>query len=323
MQSQADDHRKPLAEVRDVRVEFGDLVAVRDASIQLFAGDLVGLIGPNGAGKTTLLRVLAGLQSPSRGQALVMGRKILGGDDDVRRHVGFAPDSPPVYEELTILDFLLFIARAYGLDSRNALERIDFWLEQLWLADRRNERIRNLSKGMRQRVTIARTLVPNPDVVLLDEPSAGLDPAGRIQFRSVLASLRDQGKALIVSSHILADLEEYCTHIAIIEKGSVIRYGRADELHDRERGRRLYRITLSEGGSDIDECVRRWLGRMEAVSHLTHNNGTWELEFDESPARAAWLLRELVNAGMPISSFVSIGESLEQFYLRSGVKQVD
>jgi ABC-2 type transport system ATP-binding protein len=309
----------PLAFADNVRVEFGDLVAVRDISLTLRPGDLIGLIGPNGAGKTTLMRAMAGLQPPTTGRSYIVGQDIFSAPREVRRFVGFAPDSPPVYEELIIQDFLMFIAYAYGLSTDVANERIEFWLEQVWLAEKRNEKIKNLSRGMRQRVTVARTLVPNPVVVLLDEPSAGLDPAGRIQFRKVLASLRDQGKALIVSSHILADLEEYCTHIAIIERGSILRYGRVSELHGRESGRRRYRLTLA----DTSDHVGDKLSAIESVTDVGRVDSAWSFEYHDGDDHASALLRSLIEQGLAITSFSPDGESLEQVYLNAGVRQVD
>ncbi len=308
-----------LAVVSGLRVEFGPVVAVDDVSFELHAGDLVGLIGPNGAGKTTLLRAMCGLQPPTAGDVHVMGCHVFGREGDVRRHIGFAPDFPPLYDELTVHDFLIFIARSYGLEPEAAEEHTDFWLEQLWLSDRRQEKIGKLSRGMRQRVTVARTLIPNPNVILLDEPSAGLDPAGRIQFRQVLADLRDQHKALIVSSHILADLEEYCTHIAIIEHGRFLRFGRVKELHDRAVGRCRYRLVVAQAV----ETVEATIAAVEGVSDLRPADGGWMLEFDDAPERAAELLKKLVRSGVPVASFAPLDETLEQVYLRSGVKQVD
>ncbi len=214
-----------LLNVDRATVRFGRLVAVNFVSLELRAGELFGLVGPNGAGKTTLLRAIAGLQPLDAGRVTVLGEQVLPGNLAANRHLGFAPDTPPVYEDLTVRDFLRFIGMAYGLPAGELDERIGFWLQQVWLAEKAEARIRTLSRGMRQRVGIARVLLPNPVVVLLDEPAAGLDPAGRVQFRRLLCSLRDQGKAIIVSSHILADLNEYCTHIAIMSAGRVVQQG--------------------------------------------------------------------------------------------------
>lgn len=149
-----------LLQANNIRVDFGSLVAVRDISFDLEAGQLVGLVGPNGAGKTTLLRVLAGLHAPTMGTAKIFGKSVLGEHEVVRHHVGFAPDAPPAYEELTIDQFLRFIAGAYGFDSETTEERIDFWLEHLWLVEKRQTIVKELSRGMRQRLTLARTFLP-------------------------------------------------------------------------------------------------------------------------------------------------------------------
>src|SRR5213075_1610439 len=161
-------------------------------------------------------------------------------------HIGFTPDTPPVYEELTVRDYLRFIAKGYEILGREADERIDFWLEKVWLAEKASVKVRALSRGMRQRIGIARTLLPNPSIVLLDEPSAGLDPAGRVQFRQLLCNLRDQGKVLIVSSHNLLDMGEYCTHIGIMGKGQIVRYGTVAEIASSgDASRCRYTIVLA------------------------------------------------------------------------------
>ena len=171
---------------------------------------------------------------------------------------------------------------------------------------------------MKQRVTIARTLIPNPNVVLLDEPSQGLDPAGRIQLRQVVASLAEQGKAVIVSSHILADLEEYCTHIAIIEQGRFLRYAHVGELGVDVGGRCGYRLTVA-GGGDVSEAIMA----IEGVAHLSRNDDTYTFEYHQGEREAAGLLRNLIERNVPVTSFVPARESLEEMYLKTGVRQVD
>lgn len=308
-----------LLKAEHIRVEFGPLVAVRDVSFELHGGQLLGLVGPNGAGKTTLLRVLAGLHAPTCGVARIMGKPVLGEHEIVRHHVGFAPDSPPAYEDLTIERFLRFIAGAYGLRPGEAAERIDFWLERLWLEEKRHTIIRHLSRGMRQRVTLARTFVPRPHVLLLDEPLAGLDPAGRIQLRSVLAMLREQGCAMIVSSHILADLEEVATHIAIIEHGSVLKWGETASLRDAQIERRPYRLTIVED----DPGLVALLGDVEGLSGLQCNGRSFTFDYHADDRQAAELLRTFVTRGVAVVSFGAIKDTLEAAYLRAGVKQVD
>lgn len=308
-----------LLQAERVRVEFGALVAVNEVSFELAGGQLLGLVGPNGAGKTTLLRVLAGLHAPTRGAARIMGKPVLGEHEVVRHHVGFGPDSPPAYEELTIDQFLRFIAGAYRLDRDSTEERIDFWIEQLWLTDKRHTPVKHLSRGMRQRVTLARTFLPQPHVILLDEPLSGLDPAGRIELRRILSMLRDQGCAMIVSSHILADLEEVATHIAIIEAGRILRWSTAEGLHHDQEARRTYRLTLVDGYDGIAEV----LSGIEGVARVEANGRGCQFDYVTDESQVAALLRTLIERDVPVSSFGVVKASLEDAYLRSGVKQVD
>ncbi len=308
-----------ILQVKNVRVEFGETVAVRDLSFDLQGGQLLGLIGPNGAGKTTLLRVLAGLQAPTQGQGLVMGKPVLGKHEVVRHHIGFAPDSPPVYEELTVEQFLRFIGRAYGLGADETNERIDYWLEQLWLTDKRDSEIKNLSRGMKQRITLARTFLPQPHVLLLDEPLAGLDPAGRIQLRDVLTMLCNQGCAMIVSSHILSDLEEVATHIAIIEHGSILRWAKTSEMHHAEENRRTYSLTTL----DYHASHTAILEAIGGVSNVTVDGRTYTLDYHEGDEHAAALLQIILELRISVCAFSVVKTSLEQVYLKAGVQQVD
>ncbi|MFQ5592349.1 MAG: ABC transporter ATP-binding protein [Phycisphaerae bacterium] len=307
-----------LLAASNVRVEFGVLVAVRDVSFELCGGHLLGLVGPNGAGKTTLMRVLAGLHAPTRGYAEIMGKPVLGEHEVVRHHVGFAPDAPPAYEELSIEQFLEFIGGAYGLTGTETDERIDFWLEQLWLSDRRGTLIKELSRGMRQRVILARTFLPQPHVILLDEPLVGLDPAGRVQLRQVLAMLRDQGCAMIVSSHILSDLEEIASHIAIIERGSILRWGEADAVCDKQDHRSTIRLVALDEGPYLDR-----IAAIDGVSHVRQDRRTFTFDYHADERHIAELLRLLVEAAVPVLSFTRVKTTLEEAYLRSGVRQVD
>ncbi|MCA9252674.1 MAG: ABC transporter ATP-binding protein [Phycisphaerae bacterium] len=307
-----------LVEANDIRVEFDKLVAVDDVSFTMSSGDLLGLIGPNGAGKTTLLRVLAGLQAPTSGSAKIMGHDVLDESHRVRGQVGFSPDSPPAYEDMTVEEFLFFIADLHGIRGNEANERIDHWLEQVWLEDKRSEKVKSLSRGMRQRITIAQTLLPSPAVVLLDEPSSGLDPAGRIQLRQVIASLAAQGKAVIVSSHILADLEEFCTHIAIIERGGMLRYSHVDELSHDGVGRCNYKLKIA---GDVDHT--EVLMAIDGVSHVHMRGSEYVVQYDVGDEAAALLLRQIVQKQLGVISFGMIKESLEEVYLKTGVRQVD
>ncbi len=310
-----------LLNVESLRVQFGPLVAVRDVSLSLPGSCLVGLIGPNGAGKTTLIRALAGLQTPTRGRIHILGERLVPGNIAALRHIGFTPDTPPAYEELSVRQFLRMIAKGYQLSPSDADERIDFWLEKVWLTDKSSVKVKQLSRGMRQRLGIARTLLPNPNVILLDEPAAGLDPAGRVQFRQLLMNLREQGKTLIVSSHILADMSEYCTHIAIMAAGAIVQFGTVAQVagHGASDGRCRYAITLAAPVGGLD----RILANIEGIAEVQIDNQRVSIEYFAESDRAAALLRELIARQIPVASFAPIAHGLEEAYLRTGIRQVD
>jgi ABC-2 type transport system ATP-binding protein len=295
-------------------------MAVRDVSFTLKGGDLLGLIGPNGAGKTTLLRVLAGLQTLSRGVVQILGEPLVPENDVIRRHIGFTPDTPAVYEEMTVRTYLTFIAKAYDLTPSETRERIDFWLDKVWLTEKADAKIKGLSRGMRQRIGIARTLLPNPTLVLLDEPAAGLDPAGRVQFRQLLCDLRDQGKALIVSSHILSDMSDYCTHIGIMSAGQMVQLGTVAHVAGHsDNGRCRYAIGLSEPVAGLESR----LAIIDGVDDVHVDRDRVTLGYASDRASASKLLATLVNANVPIASFTPIAPGLEEAYLKTGIRQVD
>ena len=305
-----------------VRVQFEKFVAVDDVSLALRGGNLLGLIGPNGAGKTTLLRALAGIQPLARGVVRVFDEPLTSSAQHLLRHVGFTPDAPGVYEELSVRDFLRFIAKGYELGGREADERIDFWLEKVWLSEKRDVKIKQLSRGMRQRVGIARTLLPNPSLVYLDEPSAGLDPAGRVQFRQLLVSLREQGKALIVSSHILLDMADYCTHIGIMSKGRLVRFGTVAEVasgagDDATRCRYTVALAHPVGG------LERALAEIAGVTRVEADGDRVVLEYGATRDAAAELLAKLIDRKIPVAAFTPNAPGLEEAYLRTEIAQVD
>jgi len=315
----ADAGNQVLLAIESACVSFGNLRAVDDVSLNLRGGNLLGLIGPNGAGKTTLMRAAVGLQPIRRGMVRILDTP-LNGNRDVLRHIGFTPDTPPMYENLTVREFLRFIGMGYELSPSEIDERIDFWLEKVWLTEKTNQKIKQLSRGMRQRVGIARTLLPNPSVILLDEPAAGLDPAGRAQFRQLLANLRDQGKALIVSSHILSDMDEYCTHIGIMSSGRMIRLGTVAEVSQAAHGERCrYTVLLARSIPQLAATV----GKIPGVSDVSADGDRMILEYDIGRDPAAALLAELLRLGIPVAGYAANAASLEETYLRSQIRQVD
>jgi ABC-2 type transport system ATP-binding protein len=308
-----------------VTVAFAKVLAVHGVSFTLESGQLLGLIGPNGAGKTTLLRALVGLQRLHGGRIKIHEHEVTPEAAGFKRLVGFTHDTPPLYPNLTTRQFLRCIGKGYGLGTGEADERIDFWLEKLWLKEKAATKVSELSRGMKQRVGIARTLMPNPQVILLDEPAAGLDPGGRVQFRDLLLDLRRQGKALIVSSHILADMQEYCSHIGIMSAGAMVRLGRVHDVADWAANTAgtaatqcRYVLALAEPRPDALQLIAK-LG----VDQLTGDSERLTFYYSTDRKQAAGLLKEIMKLGLDVASFAPAAGALEEAYLRVGVKQVD
>lgn len=304
----------PLLSLENVQVRFGKLIAVDSVSFDLRGGDFLGLLGANGAGKTTIMRAICGLQSIRHGDIRLMGEVLTDSTNHLLRHIGFTPDTPPLYDGLTVRQFLRFIGKQYDLDRDDTDERIDFWLEKLWLTDKADATIKGLSRGMRQRIGIARTLLPNPALVVLDEPAAGLDPNSRVQFRNLLADLRKQGKALIVSSHVLSDLADQCTHIGLMMHGRMTRFepiaqftGSHQTTHCR------YRVALVDPPADLLKIIEP----IEGIDQPELHDGELTFEASKSPAAAAELLSAFIGRGLKVAAFSPIAVNLEEAYRRA------
>ncbi len=236
-----------------LRKEFGTLVAVNDVDLTLERGSVLGLVGPNGAGKTTLLRMLATLLEPTDGRANVLGYDLRKQYLKIRRSIGFMPDFFNLYNDLTLEECLRFFAEAYRVDKSVIPQKVNAALEYVDLVDKRRDFVRRLSRGMVQRMGVAALLVHDPEVLLLDEPASGLDPAARIKLRTILRGLADQGRTVIISSHILTELAGLCSHIVIMDKGSIIANGTVDEIHQKLAPMRSLTIELLD---DTDKAVR-------------------------------------------------------------------
>ena len=217
---------------------YGRNVAVGGLDLTIEAGEIFGLVGPNGAGKTTTLKMLATLLPPSAGDAEIGGVSVRRQPDAVRRVIGYMPDNFGVYDDMRVWEYLDFFGRCYGLSASRRRQMIGDLLELVDLVGKRDAYVQDLSRGMQQRLCLAHALVHDPQVLLLDEPASGLDPRARVELRELLRELRSLGKTIVISSHILPELEELCTSLAIIDHGRVMASGRVDDIAERFRDRR-------------------------------------------------------------------------------------
>tara|TARA_B100000029_G_scaffold504974_1_gene584802 strand:+ start:1907 stop:2863 length:957 start_codon:yes stop_codon:yes gene_type:complete len=235
---------------RKLTKQYGDLVAVNNIDLDLSEGDVFGFIGPNGSGKTTTMRMIATLLNPTHGEAYVCGKSIYTNPAEIRRLVGFMPDFFGVYDDMTVIEYLEFFAATYRIDA-NARRRVcEEKLELVDMAFKRDAMVNQLSRGQTQRIGLARVLLHEPQVLLLDEPASGLDPRARIEIRTLLKRLGEMNKTVVVSSHILPELADVCTRVGMIEKGHLIVDGYVEEVMRKARERLVLHVRVREGGGD-------------------------------------------------------------------------
>ena len=308
-----------MIRIKDLRVDYDDVCAVRDLSMEVGPGEVCGLIGPNGAGKTTTMRAMLGLLEPTYGEIEIMGVDVREHPRDVCRIVGFMPDFPPVYEDLKVWEFLDLFAASYGLERPRRHRTVDEHLDMVGLTEKREAMVVELSRGMRQRLMLAKTMLPNPRVLLLDEPASGIDPQGRIDLKNILKRMAEQQKTVLISSHILAEMNEFCTSVTIMERGQIIVSGRIDEVNQRIMGDSLLAVeVLSE--PELFQWIVAADDRAGPIE--CRNDQTYEFRYRGDAEAASDLLVRLVGQGVRISGFARRRDNLEDLFLKVGSKEV-
>jgi ABC-2 type transport system ATP-binding protein len=291
-------------------------VAVAGLDLDIADGEIFGLVGPNGAGKTTTLRILATLLRPTSGEAEVAGISVTKNPDDARRVLGFMPDVFGVYDDMKVWEYLDFFARCYGIPAARRRRMIGDLLDLVDLGDRRNAYVQGLSRGMQQRLCLAHTLVHDPQVLLLDEPASGLDPRARVELRELLRELRSLGKTIVISSHILPELEELCTSVAIVDHGRVLAQGRVSDIERRLRAGAVLRVRLLADDAGY-ETARSWFAEQPFVASAALNpDGTIEIGFRGDDQATSRLLVAAVTAGLPVMTFARAASDLEELFLQ-------
>ncbi|MFM7572542.1 MAG: ABC transporter ATP-binding protein [Snowella sp.] len=300
--------------------QFERHIAVKNIDLEVAEGEVYGLIGPNGAGKTTLIRLLAMAEEATVGEIYLYGDRIIKEDSNLRlkQYIGYLPDDFPLYEELTVWDYLDYFARLYFLQTPHRRRRLEEVLELVQLTSKRHSVIATLSRGMKQRLSLARTIIHEPILLLLDEPVSGLDPIARMQFREIIKVLQSAGMTILISSHVLSDLAELCTSIGIMELGSLVESASLKTLYERLSHQQIHIGILNNPQALIQELKQySWVENCEIIP----DSQRVKVDFTGNLEDSANLLRSLILAGLPITEFHRSQEDLETIFLKLGHQQ--
>lgn len=303
----------PAVEVRNLSHSFGNRWAVRNASFDVLPGSLHGFVGPNGAGKTTTLKIVCTLVEPQAGTVKVFGQDVALHTREIRRRIGFMPDHFSMYRRMSVFEYLDFFGAAYGLTTAQRDQVIKDVLELTEMRSRRDDLIAGLSRGMQQRVSLARVLVSDPDLLLLDEPASGLDPRARIELMEVLKLLKGMGKTIFISSHILSELAELCDSVTIIDVGRIKFSGSMQALLVRSDEHPTYRLCV---GGEWPELERR-LNELKGVVGVERLDGRPEfrISFNWTATDTSALLRGILDMGVNIVSFAEERRHLNEAFM--------
>jgi len=307
-----------MIEVHNLTKRYGRFVALDRISFRAHQGEIVGFLGPNGAGKTTTMRILTTLLAPTRGTAWVVGYSVTAQPREVRRVIGYMPDFFGIYGDMKVWEYLDFFAACYEVPRSKRTRLIGDLLALVDLAHRRDDLVEHLSRGMRQRLSLARTLIHDPQVLILDEPASGLDPRARIEVREQLVELARMGKTIFFSSHILADVAEICTHLGIIEKGRLVAQGTVSEVRHQLLPTREITVTLLGDAARAKEALQHVEG-VEALYDLPAEGERQRLRvaFSGDDVGVSALLRALVERGVQVVHFSEEKHDLEAMFMRA------
>ncbi len=307
-----------MIDVKELRVDYDEVCAVQDVSLHVQPGEVFGLIGPNGAGKTTTLRALVGLLEPTYGSIQLGEFNLETEPAKALCQVGFMPDYTPIYDDITVWEFLDMFAASYNIPQEERERRITEYLGMVDISVKRDTMTKGLSRGMKQRLMLARTLIPQPKIVLLDEPASGMDPFGRAMLKQVIRELREQGCAVIVSSHILSELSEFCDTVGIMEKGRIVMSGEVQEIGRQVFGKQRVSMELL---SDVAACQGILL-EIPDVSAVIALEKIVSFEFNGDDSQLSQLLATLIGKGVQVISFGKQETDLESIFLQVGAKEV-
>jgi len=302
-----------MIEIQDLRVDYGDFTAVRNLSLTIEEGEIYGFIGPNGAGKTTTFKVIGTMLEPTFGEVKVAGFNVAEHPREVHSILGYMPDFPPVYDDLKVREFCEMFHGAYGYPEEERTKRVDEVLEKTSLTEKKEAMCGGLSRGLKQRLLLSKTLLQKPKVLILDEPASGLDPHSRIELREILKSLAAEGCTVLISSHILTEMEGFCTSIGIIEKGELKATGKIDEVTRSVQAGIIITIDLLAPDPRVSEI----LSKFPEISNL-HDAETTHIHFsfNGEEAQVVQILATMVKEQVPVKGFQEKRMDVEDVFMK-------
>lgn len=298
--------------IKNLNKRYGRFQAVTDLNFEVAEGEIFGFVGPNGAGKTTTMKIMCGLLKATSGEITLDGVDVIANSKRIKEKIGYMPDFFGVYDDLKVNEYLEFYASIYNIKGQARKKITDDLLELVDLNSKREAYVDSLSRGMKQRLCLARSLVHNPRILVLDEPASGMDPRARVEMKEILKNLKDMGKTIIISSHILPELAELCTSIGIIDKGRMVISGSEDEIMQQVYSKKVIKLKVRGRLDDALMILKEY----PFVDKLVTGEDTIQAGFEGGDGEMSRVLAALVNKGIPVVSFAQLNGNLEDVFMK-------
>jgi ABC-2 type transport system ATP-binding protein len=301
-----------MLEIKNLNKRYGKFYAVNDLNLSIQEGEIFGFVGPNGAGKSTTMKIICGLLTATSGTVMVDGVDALRHNNKIKEKIGYMPDFFGVYDDLKVDEYLDFYASIYKIKDANRQKTISDLLELVDLGHKRDAYVDNLSRGMKQRLCLARSLIHNPKLLILDEPASGLDPRARVEMKAILKNLKDMGKTIVISSHILSELAEMCTSIGVIDSGKLVISGTVSEIMQQIYSKKLIKIKVNDKLEDAVMILKEF----PFIDKITTGENMIQAGFDGGDEDMSRVLNTLVNRAIPVATFAQLDGNLEDVFMK-------
>lgn len=301
-----------MLEIKDLHKKYGRFYAVNGLNLSIPEGEIFGFVGPNGAGKSTTMKIICGLLTATSGQIYVDGVDALLHNNKIKEKIGYMPDFFGVYDDLKVDEYLDFYASVYKIKDGSKKKMIDDLLELVDLGHKKDAYVDNLSRGMKQRLCLARSLIHNPKLLILDEPASGLDPRARVEMKNILRNLKDMGKTILISSHILSELAEMCTSIGIIDNGKIIVSGSVADIMQQVYSNKMIKIKVNDKQQEAVNILREF----PFIDKITTGENQIQAAFEGGDEEMSRVLAALVTRSIPVAAFAQLDGNLEDIFMK-------